>query len=313
MVRKSVLSNGVRVLTEPMPQVLSATIGIWVENGSRYEQSSAKMASRISSSICCSRARRNAPPLKLPSKSTPSAACSTPSPARNTPAITPRSSVRTWRWRPTLLADLFLESIFDPDEIDRERQVVLQEISQAEDTPDDFIHDLFNLHFWEGHPLALPIFGSDRHRQRDRSRIAGLFHGRPLSRRARLYRGGRRVDHDKLVADCERLFGGVAGDDRKPNPISPPTDTRGGAESSQGTRAGSSVSGRPEHQPGRSAALCRLCDEHSAGRRHVVAAVSGSARKARPRLQHLFVPFRPFSIAATLASMRGPIPNGSTR
>ena len=38
--------------------------------------------------------------------------------------------------------------------------MVLQEISQAEDTPDDFIHDLFNLKFWEGHQLALPIFGS---------------------------------------------------------------------------------------------------------------------------------------------------------
>src|SRR5712675_3425541 len=37
MVRKSVLRNGVRVLTEPMPQMVSATIGIWVENGSRYE------------------------------------------------------------------------------------------------------------------------------------------------------------------------------------------------------------------------------------------------------------------------------------
>ena len=49
-----------------------------------------------------------------------------------------------------LLADIFLESVFAPEEIDRERQVVLQEISQAEDTPDDFIHDLFNLHFWEG-------------------------------------------------------------------------------------------------------------------------------------------------------------------
>src|SRR5260370_24426452 len=59
-----------------------------------------------------------------------------------------------------LLADLFLESVFDPAEIDRERQVVLQEISQAEDTPDDFIHDLFNLHYWQGHPLALPIFRS---------------------------------------------------------------------------------------------------------------------------------------------------------
>src|SRR6266571_1692911 len=38
MVKKSALSNGVRVLTEAMPQVVSATIGIWVENGSRYEE-----------------------------------------------------------------------------------------------------------------------------------------------------------------------------------------------------------------------------------------------------------------------------------
>ena len=59
-----------------------------------------------------------------------------------------------------MLADIFLESTFDPAEIERERQVVLQEISQVEDTPDDFIHDLFNEEFWKGHPLELPIFGS---------------------------------------------------------------------------------------------------------------------------------------------------------
>jgi predicted Zn-dependent peptidase len=56
-----------------------------------------------------------------------------------------------------VLADIFLDSIFDPAEIERERQVVLQEISQAEDTPDDFIHDLFTENFWHGHPLALPV------------------------------------------------------------------------------------------------------------------------------------------------------------
>ena len=49
-----------------------------------------------------------------------------------------------------LLADIFLDSVFDPAEIERERQVVLQEISQAEDTPDDFIHDLFSLRVLEG-------------------------------------------------------------------------------------------------------------------------------------------------------------------
>ena len=47
---------------------------------------------------------------------------------------------------------------------------MLQEISQAEDTPDDFIHDLFNLKFWTGHPLALPIVGTRRHRHLARSR-----------------------------------------------------------------------------------------------------------------------------------------------
>jgi predicted Zn-dependent peptidase len=59
-----------------------------------------------------------------------------------------------------LLADIFTESKFASEEIDRERTVIIQEISQVEDTPDDYVHELFNLHFWPGHPLARPIAGS---------------------------------------------------------------------------------------------------------------------------------------------------------
>ena len=59
-----------------------------------------------------------------------------------------------------LLTDIFLHSVFDGDEIERERSVILQEISQAEDTPDDYIHDLFSLDFFKDHPLARPICGS---------------------------------------------------------------------------------------------------------------------------------------------------------
>ena len=58
-----------------------------------------------------------------------------------------------------ILADIFLHSCFDPAEIERERTVVLQEISQVEDTPDDYVHDLFSLKFWPEHPLSFPVCG----------------------------------------------------------------------------------------------------------------------------------------------------------
>ena len=109
------------------------------------------------------------------------------------------------------------------EEIDRERQVVLQEISQAEDTPDDFIHDLFNLKFWEGHPLALPIFGSVE-------TVNAINRELLVSFMADRYRAGRvfiaaagMVDHERLVDDCARLFGGVSGDGHG-EPIAPPAD-----------------------------------------------------------------------------------------
>jgi predicted Zn-dependent peptidase len=59
-----------------------------------------------------------------------------------------------------LLTDIFLHSKFDEEEIERERSVILQEISQAEDTPDDYVHDLFNVDFFPNHPIGRPICGS---------------------------------------------------------------------------------------------------------------------------------------------------------
>lgn len=59
-----------------------------------------------------------------------------------------------------LLSDLFLQSVFDPAEIEREQSVIVQEIRMVEDTPDEFIHVLFQQDFWNQNPLGLPIYGS---------------------------------------------------------------------------------------------------------------------------------------------------------
>src|SRR5260370_21120031 len=122
-----------------------------------------------------------------------------------------------------VLADIFLDSVFDPAEIERERQVVLQEISQAEDTPDDFIHALFNEEFWKGHPLALPIFGSVATVNKiDRELLTSFMAARYRSSRVFIAAAGQ-VEHERLTAKCAGLFGGVAGDG-KVEKINPPND-----------------------------------------------------------------------------------------
>src|SRR5207237_8634102 len=59
-----------------------------------------------------------------------------------------------------VLPDILLHPLFNADELEREKSVVLQEIKMVEDTPDAIIHDLFAAQIWAGHPLGRPILGS---------------------------------------------------------------------------------------------------------------------------------------------------------
>jgi predicted Zn-dependent peptidase len=59
-----------------------------------------------------------------------------------------------------ILSDIFLQSVFDQVEVEREREVILQEINMVEDTPDEYVHILFNQNFWDGNALGRPIFGN---------------------------------------------------------------------------------------------------------------------------------------------------------
>ncbi|HEY1851543.1 MAG TPA: pitrilysin family protein [Candidatus Binataceae bacterium] len=224
MIRKSVLPNGVRVLTEPMPSMVSSTIGIWVENGSRYEHEHRQngVSHFIEHLLFKGTKKRTA--AQIAEEFDAVGGVLNAFTGKEYTCYYAKVLGADLKMATESLADLFLESVFDPAEIDRERQVVLQEISQAEDTPDDYIHDLFNLNFWQGHPLALPIFGSvETVNAIDRELLVSFMADRYRAGRVFIAAAGA-VNHDELVADCERYFGGVAGDDRG-ELISPPTET----------------------------------------------------------------------------------------
>ena len=59
-----------------------------------------------------------------------------------------------------ILSDIVLNPAFSPDDIEREKKVVVEEIKMVEDTPDDLVHELFTQGFWEDHPLGRPILGT---------------------------------------------------------------------------------------------------------------------------------------------------------
>jgi predicted Zn-dependent peptidase len=107
------------------------------------------------------------------------------------------------------LTDIFLHSVFDGDEIERERSVILQEISQAEDTPDDYIHDLFSLDFFKDHPLARPICGSaetvNSFRRQD---FLTFFKSRYRPRRVVVAAAGH-LRHEQLVQAFNERLGSV--------------------------------------------------------------------------------------------------------
>ena len=110
-----------------------------------------------------------------------------------------------------LLGDTHLHSRFPADEIDRERSVILQEISMSEDTPDDHVHDLFGVAFWPGHPLARPVAGSA-------ATVTPLRRDDFVRFRETHYRPDRlilaaagRLSHDRLAEAAEGIFGGLTG------------------------------------------------------------------------------------------------------
>ncbi len=204
-----------------MPSMVSSTIGIWVENGSRYEVPEENGLSHFIEHLLFKGTKKRTA-AQIAEEIDAVGGVLNAFTGKEYTCYYAKVLGDDLKMATELLADIFLESVFDQDEIVRERQVVIQEISQAEDTPDDFIHDLFSLDFWKGHPLALPIFGSPATvNSFDREAVVTFMAERYRAERIFISAAGK-VDHDSLVRDCERLFNSVVGNG-KPDKVTPPS------------------------------------------------------------------------------------------
>jgi predicted Zn-dependent peptidase len=209
--QKTILPNGVRLVSERIPHVRSVAVGVWVETGSRHEPLPKSGVSHFIEHLVFKGTE---------TRTAEEVAKAVDSVGGQMDAFTTKEHTCFYvtvldqhlPLAADLLSDILLHPLFAAEDIDRERSVVLQEFRMVEDTPDDLIHDLFAERVWAGHPLGRPILG-------DKKIILGLAREKILAYFVEEYCPARitiaaagRLEHSQLVD----LFGKSFVDFRRP-------------------------------------------------------------------------------------------------
>lgn len=153
-------NNGLRIVSEHIPHVRSIAVGIWVQAGSRYELPEENgLTHFIEHMLFKGTTTRTAKQIAEEFDRI----------GGNINAFTSKENTCYYakvldhhaKHAVEILADMFFNSLFDPNEIEKERQVVLEEIHMVEDTPDDIVHEYLWRAMYENNPLGSPILGTE--------------------------------------------------------------------------------------------------------------------------------------------------------
>ncbi|UCF56929.1 MAG: insulinase family protein, partial [Deltaproteobacteria bacterium] len=205
MYRKTVLKNGARIISERMDHFRSVSLGIWVGVGSRDEVEKENGISHFIEHMIF-KGTLNRSSLQIAKELDAIGGLSNAFTGKEHTCFHSKVLNKHFSNMADILSDIFLNSIFDPQDMDRERQVILQEINMMEDTPEDHIHVLFNRLCWNNHPLGMCVLGTDE-------TVSSIKKETILNYIRRFYTPNRiiltaagNIDHDGLVAYFQPLF-----------------------------------------------------------------------------------------------------------
>jgi predicted Zn-dependent peptidase len=218
------LQSGLVVITDAMPHLHSASLGVWVGSGSRDERSDEHGISHLLEHMAFKgTSRRSARQIAEEIEAVGgdlNAATSV-----ETTAYYARVLKNDVPLALDVLSDILSDPTFDPEELRREQNVIVQEIGAAEDTPDDLVFDLLQSTAFPNQPVGRPILGT-------RETVCSFTGARLRSYLSRNYRGpdmvvaaAGAVEHKAIVDDVQRRFASFNG---PPAPVPEPAHFGGG-------------------------------------------------------------------------------------
>ena len=203
--RITTLENGLRVISEDMPHLETAAVGVWVDAGARNETRTANGISHLLEHMAFKGTKR---------RSAQAIAEEIENVGGHINAYTSREQTAYFArvlkddvaLAVDIIADILQFSTFDAEELAREQAVVIQEIGQTRDTPDDVVFDNFQEKAFPDQPVGRSILGTPEG-------VSGFGREDLVTYMSEHYCGARmvlsaagRVDHDTLVAQAEDVF-----------------------------------------------------------------------------------------------------------
>ncbi|RMD84567.1 MAG: insulinase family protein [Candidatus Dadabacteria bacterium] len=204
------LENGVRVVSESVRDVASAAVGVWIENGSRYETAALNGISHfIEHLMFKGTSSRSAVQIAEDIEGlggTLNAFTGKEYTCYHARVLAEHTAVAF-----DVLADIVLDSLFREEDVETEREVIFQEIFDCEDSPEDFVHDYFLESYWPGHPLGWAVAGNVESVGRiGRNDLRAYVAERYRPDRIVVAAAGR-VTHDEVVALARKYFSDLTG------------------------------------------------------------------------------------------------------
>ncbi|HLJ16414.1 MAG TPA: pitrilysin family protein [Bryobacteraceae bacterium] len=224
-IQKTVLPNGVRVITESMPHVRSISIGIWIGTGSRSETPPENGISHfVEHMVFKGTTHRSAEEIARSVDSIGGgldAFTSKEMVSYNTKVLDEHLPIAF-----DVLSDLVLNPLFQEEDIAKEKSVILEEIKMEVDNPEYLIHEIFSSNFWKGHALGKPILGTKETVSGFQRETLFDYYHRIYSPANILITAAGHLEHELVVRLATEQFSGLEAKGKPPAETTPLANAR---------------------------------------------------------------------------------------
>jgi len=211
MYRKTILKNGVRIISERLEHLRSVSLGIWINIGSRDEMSSENGVSHFIEHMSF-KGTRNRSGIQIAKDLDAIGGMSNAFTGKETTCFHGRVLAKHFGLLAEILSDIFLNPTFNPIDMEREREVIFQEINMTEDSPDENLHMLFNRLFWAEHPIGRSILGTGETVSAISKEVALNYIRKSYTPENILIVAAGDVDHQEMVSYFEPVFESAPGE-----------------------------------------------------------------------------------------------------
>jgi predicted Zn-dependent peptidase len=207
-VRTTTLDNGLRIVSDSMNHVETVSTGIWVDVGTRYETPEINGVSHFLEHMAFKGTERRTA-REIVEEIEDVGGNLNAYTSRETTVYHAKVLKEDFPLAVDIIGDIAQNPTFDVDELERERGVILQEINQSNDTPDDVVFDYFQETAYPKQAVGRPVLGTtELIRDMSRETLMGYMKTNYTGSRMVLSAAGR-LDHDTFVKLAEDAFGGL--------------------------------------------------------------------------------------------------------